>query len=235
MSSQYYNTHQSYPQPPVQNGYLQRPSSSASQLQPQAFPHQNFQPQGGGFEFGPQYAFHQSNDWAHSQVESASFPTSGASQLDVTEINEYTSSAREPSWDPVGRTQARNVDSSLQLCSPASPSYIARAHTVAGATNPSPVFKRPFPRPRPSYVSIPDSGYGSQSTVVESIPGVSQAEVKDVVFLPADPSQSVTQAPTRALSVKTDPNPIAKRRRSKSFLENCRECGKELKNKSESV
>jgi hypothetical protein len=125
------------------------------------------------------------------------------------------------------------------MCSPTPASYVTKAYTVTGVGYPSPVFKRPSPKARQSYASIPDSGYGSQPTLIESIPGVTQAEVKDVVFLPADPPQSVTEAPTRALSIKTDPNPIgsnpAKRRRSKSFIERCHICKKELKNKSESV
>lgn len=254
MSFSYYDSQRVYRQGPVQNGFDQRRrSSSTSHSQPQAFPQQNYQPQVGGIEYEPHYAFDQSNDWAHNHVVSANFQTGGASQFDVTEIHEYTSSEREPPWDPAGRTQARTVDSNLQLCgsTPASyipktytgtgtpASYIPKASTVTGAAYPSPVFKRPPLGPRQSYTSIPDSGYGSQATLVESIPGVTQAEVKGGVFLPVDPPKLVTAAPRRALSVKTDPNPIGsgptKRRRSRSFHEKCQACGKELKNKSESM
>ena len=241
MDYQYYNAPQSYPQTPVQDGFNQRrPSSSGSHPQPQGFSQQTFQPQVGGLEFGPQYAFDQANDWAHTHVGSADFPTSGAGHFDVTELSGYTRSEREPPWDPSGRTQARTVDDSLQLRSPDSALYIPKAYTVAGAAYPSPAFRRPSlgPRPRQSYASIPDSGYGSQPTVADSIPGLTQAQVKDIEFPSSHPPpQSVTEAPPRALSVKTEPigSGSTKRRRSKSFIEKCRLCPKELKNKSEAL
>lgn len=233
----YYGAPQSYPQTPVQHGFCQRrpSSSSASQCHTQTFDAQGFQPRPGSLEFPNQYNFGQSDEWPGSDAEFVGLPNTG-SNLNLTEINEFTRSEREPPWDPTGRTLARAPDNRLQLFIPTS--QVPKANTIAGPVYSPDCFKRPSFCPRQSCASIPDSGYGSQATILESITSLSQAEAPHVEFTTIGSLQSNIEVPRAPLSVKTDPSPSGskpvKRRRSKSFPDKCH-CGKELKNRSEAV
>ena len=235
MNYQYYNLPQSYSQTPVSNSFDQRrSSSSASQPHAQSFHAHNFQPRLQDFPPPNQYGFDQSNGWTEASDELVDLSMINASNFNPTDIHEYTSSAREPPWDPTRGSKGREIDNSVPFTPPAA-SHIPKANTVAGPLRSPDVFKRPSLGPRQSFASIPDSGYGSQPALVDGIPSFTQAKLKENDCTAAGTHLPIVTPPLPPSSVKTDPSPSVKRRRSKSFAELTCHCGKELKNRSDAV
>jgi hypothetical protein len=234
MDYPYYNDHQSYPPTPVANNYSQRrSSSSASQPHPQPFPNPGFQPQL-QYPLANQYGFDQSNEWTEDGGGIIHLSAVDASNFSLTDIHEYTRPAQEPPWDPAGRSKGRGIDNSGPFTLP-SASQIPKANTVAGPL-PSPnTFKRPSLGPRPSYISIPDSGYGSQPALADAITSSTQAKLKEDDCTAVGTQLSLVTVPPPPSSVKTDPSPGSiKHRRSKSY-DDCRYCGRIAKNRSDAV
>lgn len=234
MNYQYYNPQQTYSQTQFETGFEQRrPSSSAPQPRSHSFDAQIFQPQLESYELPAQYGFDQSSVWADNNVNTDGLSTINASNFSPTDISEYTRPAQDASWDPIGRSKARGVDNNLQPFIATAASHVPKANTIAGPVPSTHVFKRPSFRPRQSFISVPDSGYGSQPPVIDGITSPSQTEAKENDLVSVDTCPPVTRAPPPPppSSVKTEPTSV-KRRRSKSFAQTC-PCGKELKNRSE--
>lgn len=236
-----YDSHRSYPSTPIQNSYGQRRSSSStSQPQAQAFPLQSFQSPIGSLDLSNPYNFNQSNDWSQNTVGLADTPNVniGSSNFNAAELNPFIRPEGEDSWNPTGRTQGRAFNNNVPLFIPPSAFNIPKANTVAGGVVSSShrQNKRPLIPPRASFAaSNTDSGYYSAQTL-DSIPSSAQKEFNSLDVTAVNPYQPSTDAPPSALSVKTEPVAAGKkngRRRPKSSVDDCRYCGKELKNNSE--
>lgn len=230
----YCSPRQTYSQTQFEAGFPQRRSSSSASVPlSQPFDTQNFQPQLESYELSSHYGFDQSSEWAGNSVNADSLSTINASNFSPTDISEYTRPAQDPSWDPIGRSKARGVDNNLQPFITTSASHVGKANTIAGPVRSNDVFKRPNFQARQSFISVPDSGYGSQPTTIDGIISSSQAEAKGTDVVSVDTCPPIQRAPPPPASVKTEPSGV-KRRRSKSFAQTCH-CGRELKNRSEAV
>ena len=130
-------------------------------------------------------------------------------------------------------------DSRLHSYSTPPTSQRPKANTVAGPVYSPDELGRPPVRPRHSYISVPDSGYGSAATIPECITTSTQAPLKDTDLISVDtfpPVVTDAPPPPPPSSVKTEPiSGGTKRRRSKTFNKKCEECDRELKNPSESA
>lgn len=236
MNNQYYDGQQNYPQTPIQNDFhLRNTPSSGSQPSGQALHAQSYHSNVERFDFPTGYDFSQQFGWAQESDVPQVYPSSTANAINIGEINDITSHAHEAPWDGT-RARGYTPVNNQAFFPPFSPPNAPKARTVAhGAFSPD-VHFRPSFGPRQSYASQPDSGYGSQPTLFDNLTSPSHAKAGDADHVTVGSHESVTDVPPPALSVKTDPTPTRsgkKRRKSKSTVETCPKCNKELKNRSD--
>lgn len=215
--------------------YVQRRPSSVSLPPGRTFDTDSFEPRVDAPEVTNQYGLDELSNWSQcvSGSDPIDLPDAPASvTADVNDIAGFLRSQHEEPWAH-GISAGRDTP----LWPIQTTFNVPKAVTVAGLVQPShDPSKRPsLKQHRASDISTVDSAYWSASSSSNS----TQAVKNNVEYLEQANQYAVNSAPPPPLSAKTEPGPRttskSKRRRSKSNIENCTICNKELKNPSDAT
>lgn len=215
--------------------YVQRRPSSVSLPPGRTFDTDSFEPRVDAPEVTNQYGLDELSNWSQcvSGSDPIDLPDAPASvTADVNDIAGFLRSQHEEPWAH-GISAGRDTT----FWPIQTPSTVPKAVTIAGAVPASDItFKRPsLKQHRASDISTTDSAYWSASSFSSS----TQAIKQNVEYLEQAKQYTGKGAPPPPQSAKTEPVPQttskAKRKRSKTNIENCSICNRELKNPSDAT